>query len=300
MKKSLFVVLFCVFTANLFSQDTIVKKNGEIIIAKILKMSSTEVTYKKFNFQDGPTYIEPKSTLSSIAYYKEARIIYDNNKDDKYYEKREIIISEKVEKEHRLTFSVNFPIIIVNEISLYIDYCKNKRHSIGINIGSIYPNPELQFKNIYMINKSDTPCDVYNGMVSRINYKYYFSDERNQYFSPGFIFESLRYSNVTFTNRDGQGYYFNFTRSETSHVFGADIIYGNHFVRTEKKINIEFFVGLGFRFRIRDYTTTSCDTIYYNPHQPGYQVIPLGTFRYDQTYPILNIGLKIGINTFFK
>ena len=59
------LVFFCMF-AN--AQDTIVKSNGERICAKITEVSATEVKYKKFDFQDGPTYIESKSTIQLIKY----------------------------------------------------------------------------------------------------------------------------------------------------------------------------------------------------------------------------------------
>lgn len=68
MKKLFLIanaVIFC-FLAN--AQDTIVKRNGEQILSKILEISTSEVKYKKFEFQDGPDFIENKSNIQLIKY----------------------------------------------------------------------------------------------------------------------------------------------------------------------------------------------------------------------------------------
>lgn len=67
--KSIFFSLFLLLSCtNLFAQDTIVKRNSEIIIAKILEINPTDVKFKKFNFLDGPTYTESKSGIKMIVY----------------------------------------------------------------------------------------------------------------------------------------------------------------------------------------------------------------------------------------
>jgi len=58
-------MLFCLYS---YAQDTIVKINGDKIIAKISEVSSKEIKYKKFDFQEGPTYIENKSNIQIIKY----------------------------------------------------------------------------------------------------------------------------------------------------------------------------------------------------------------------------------------
>lgn len=59
------LLLFCIFSN---AQDTIVKINGDRICAKISEISTTEVKYKKFDFLDGPTYVESKSNIKLIKY----------------------------------------------------------------------------------------------------------------------------------------------------------------------------------------------------------------------------------------
>lgn len=61
----IYLVLFCTFSN---AQDTIVKRDGVQILSKIIEISSTEVKFKKFDFQDGPDFIENKSDIRLIKY----------------------------------------------------------------------------------------------------------------------------------------------------------------------------------------------------------------------------------------
>lgn len=60
------IILLCSCLTN--AQDTIVKRNGDNILSKIIEISETEVKYKKFDFQDGPNFIENKSDIQLIKY----------------------------------------------------------------------------------------------------------------------------------------------------------------------------------------------------------------------------------------
>jgi hypothetical protein len=60
------IILLCSCLTN--AQDTIVKRNGDNILSKIIEISETEVKYKKFDFQDGPNFIENKSEIQLIKY----------------------------------------------------------------------------------------------------------------------------------------------------------------------------------------------------------------------------------------
>ena len=68
MKKNILILALAFSFGNLFSQDTIIRRSSEVIIAKILEISPTEIRYKKFEFQDGPTYIEIKARVKKIHY----------------------------------------------------------------------------------------------------------------------------------------------------------------------------------------------------------------------------------------
>jgi len=63
-----FLIYLSVFFSA-FGQDSIyVKKSNRIIVAKILEVNSEDIKYKKFSYQDGPTYIINQEAISKIQY----------------------------------------------------------------------------------------------------------------------------------------------------------------------------------------------------------------------------------------
>jgi opacity protein-like surface antigen len=69
MKKFLAIVLLMAGTAvSTFSQDVITKKNGDEIRAKVVEIGSTDVKYKRFGNETGPTYTLSKSEIFMIKY----------------------------------------------------------------------------------------------------------------------------------------------------------------------------------------------------------------------------------------
>ena len=70
MKRLLLLslLLFPLFTVKLFAQDVIVKKDNSTILSKVVEISDTEIKYKKWSNQDGPTYSIKKTEVFSINY----------------------------------------------------------------------------------------------------------------------------------------------------------------------------------------------------------------------------------------
>lgn len=68
MKRFLFSLVALVATTVCFAQDVIVQKDGSTIQAKVVKVSQSEVEYKKFNNQSGPTYTISTKDLQCINY----------------------------------------------------------------------------------------------------------------------------------------------------------------------------------------------------------------------------------------
>lgn len=66
--KKLILGLTLLATQHLFSQDSIYKKNGEIIPSKILEISDAQVKFKKINNLEGPSYSELKSEIFRIKF----------------------------------------------------------------------------------------------------------------------------------------------------------------------------------------------------------------------------------------
>ena len=68
-------VLCCAKLSN--AQDVIIKKDNSTILSKVVKISASEIEYKKWSNQDGPTYIIKKSEVSSINYENGEKDVFD-------------------------------------------------------------------------------------------------------------------------------------------------------------------------------------------------------------------------------
>jgi hypothetical protein len=69
MKKVILLSLILIASLhNGFSQDIITKKNAEDIKAKVLEVTTTDVSFKKFDSPNGPTYRILKSEILMIRY----------------------------------------------------------------------------------------------------------------------------------------------------------------------------------------------------------------------------------------
>lgn len=192
---------------------------------------------------------------------------------------------------HRISFTVNVLPIFINEASLYVDYCYKERHSIGVNAGRIYRNNNFRV-NWLSSDQGTNPGTVWDGWVTRINYKYYYSKRRRQFVGVEFLYKSLSYSNQSFTNMYMEQTN-TFIRNEKASVYGWDLLYGQRLTPVNWIFNVEFFAGIGYRLRYRNYTTISSETSNYYHQTPK----PLGNFSITQKYPFSLVGIKIGINT---
>src|SRR6218665_1193639 len=66
--KLLFGSCLLLSVCSVHAQDTIFKRNNETVIAKVLEITQTEVKYKRYNYLDGPLYIESKSEIKQIRF----------------------------------------------------------------------------------------------------------------------------------------------------------------------------------------------------------------------------------------
>lgn len=68
MKKIILCFSILLISVCVYCQDLIVKKNTDEIQVKIIEVGLTEVKYKNWNNQDGPTYVINKSEIFMIKY----------------------------------------------------------------------------------------------------------------------------------------------------------------------------------------------------------------------------------------
>lgn len=66
--KQLLILLMAICPTSIFAQDVIVKKDGSTVVSKVMEIGTSEVKYKKFSNQNGPTYAINKSEILSINY----------------------------------------------------------------------------------------------------------------------------------------------------------------------------------------------------------------------------------------
>src|SRR6478735_4665388 len=78
MKKLIFTLLATLLTISFcFSQDVITKKTGEDISSKVIEITPTEIKYKNFEHQTGPTYSILKSEVLLIRYENGSKDIFN-------------------------------------------------------------------------------------------------------------------------------------------------------------------------------------------------------------------------------
>lgn len=68
MRKILFMLTLLAAAVSATAQDVIVKKDGATIVCRVLGVSATEITYKKWTDQKGATYIIDRSLVARIDY----------------------------------------------------------------------------------------------------------------------------------------------------------------------------------------------------------------------------------------
>ncbi|MCW3072781.1 MAG: hypothetical protein JWO44_2671 [Bacteroidetes bacterium] len=62
------LAVFILLCPEIKAQDTILKTDGSVIYAKIIEMGNNAVSYKRSDFEDGPTFVENKSNIAIIKF----------------------------------------------------------------------------------------------------------------------------------------------------------------------------------------------------------------------------------------
>lgn len=78
IRMSVVLFLLCI-TGRSVAQDVIVKTDRSTVMSKVLEITSTEIKYKKWNNQDGPTYSISRSEVVSINYENGEVETFTNN-----------------------------------------------------------------------------------------------------------------------------------------------------------------------------------------------------------------------------
>ena len=76
--KLIALTAICMTSSYTFAQDLIVKKDGSVIQAKVTKVGTSEVEYKKWSNQDGPQYSIEIAAILAINYKNGDKETFDN------------------------------------------------------------------------------------------------------------------------------------------------------------------------------------------------------------------------------
>lgn len=230
MKKLLLTTCICL-AGLAYSQDQLFKKDNSKIEAKILEINQTEIKYKLFNYQDGPTIIISKNDV--------AMIIYQNGTHEVFNTKAEMPIS-----------SPN--VVIVNKNNSVETEKKMEEEKLAKF------NDLVSTKNLISLNF----LEPMNGTFS-MNYLREFANNLFNVYVPvgvGFAqpyFSQLFVSSYNSANQYNSSYVTDFKFSRKSFETGISL----HFQTSGKRAVTHF---IGPYFGVSQYNGTFIESNYYN------------------------------------
>ncbi len=180
---------------------------------------------------------------------------------------------------------------MINQYDLGVEFGINKYIAIGISGGIIHTNPIFSASPLSP-SQAEWPGTVYQGSVGKFNLKIYPMGKLSGYWNVQFIYKSMYYRNVEFFDMyQGEHDYATYTRSEDAYVRGISVMHGHEYAFAKGFMYLDFYYGLGFRQRERNITTLTC-----NREPSGIPKPPLGKSTLSQSFPVLEVGLKMGFN----
>lgn len=94
MKKIILYCLAMIATTVSFAQDVIVTTDSKKIEAKIVEVSTLQVKYLDFNYQEGPTFVLSTDEISSIIFSNGQVKVYEHNTP------KSIVFKPELKNEH--------------------------------------------------------------------------------------------------------------------------------------------------------------------------------------------------------
>lgn len=82
MKRTLIFLLLAAISMGIYAQDFIVTKDAKKIEAIILEVSKSEIKYKEFDNQEGPTFILDVEDITSVTYSNGKVVLYSQPAPD--------------------------------------------------------------------------------------------------------------------------------------------------------------------------------------------------------------------------
>ena len=157
MKKTIFILyLLFISLVNMSAQDVIICRNGDEMISKVLKISSSEVEYKKWSNQDGPTYTISKSEVFMIKYKNGEKDVFKETPAQTMPEQVQTSVPQEPEEPVLAAPAANNAELIAqynNEVHEYVPENPNKNNdkpaksfigTLGITSSSILSTDDIE------------------------------------------------------------------------------------------------------------------------------------------------------------
>lgn len=175
MKRIIAAMAALVLSIGCYAQDMIVKKDGSIIQAKVFEVGTSEVKYKKWSNQDGPSYAIAKSDILAINYQNGEKDTFGDNGSLPSHELNSQQGPQFVER----SVALNNPDVIskYNREITFKNQNKIGGRKIGKNIknaigvfafseNSVLSNDDLEI--VFAVSKCTSPA---TGMLGNVLYK---------------------------------------------------------------------------------------------------------------------------------
>lgn len=175
MKNLCPTIVFLLVTIIAPAQDIIVKKDGDAILCKVVKVSETEVEYKKYNNQQGPIYAVSTRNIQAINYENGDKDIFKSLNDSQIISTtastteatvHELMSQETIEKNRQAIAEIN------SRTVKYIGNNKNKKASAHIFILGISPDSFLEDNNVQVSFEIEKVIGIYGGSSKVQEYKH--------------------------------------------------------------------------------------------------------------------------------
>ena len=239
--KQLLALLALIFFCNIaFSQDQIVKRNGQVIKGKVIEVGTVEIKYKNTNNPDGPLYSIEKNQVS--------RILYENGTSDKF--STDIKDTSNYSGQLRKAVKMDFlaPLLGYSQFSFEKSTGVGKSYELTLGIIGLGKSQQL---NYYYNTLSATKREQF-GFFAGAGYKF------NKW--PDFLFGRTRFTHIMQGSYAKPMIYLgNYKENRTAYkgnneyvvekqnvTFGAlQIEFGKQWVFGEKFL-IDVYWGLGY------------------------------------------------------
>jgi hypothetical protein len=131
MRLFFYILVCCLLILNLKAQDTLYLKSGEFVSTKILEISPTQVSYKKFDNMDGPIYKLIPYQITKIKYQNGVvEFFKDKELLEVYKDNQSITDNTKITVLKGTTYYKGFPISNKGILKLILAYPKSETKTL--------------------------------------------------------------------------------------------------------------------------------------------------------------------------